>query len=406
MNKKNDQKTGELEKRHWMVASTGLNTLLALAKLAWGIFTGSTIVLADAIHSISDVVGAALVYVAVRLAPHHSARFPLGLYKLEDMAAVVGGLGVLLAGYEILRSVFTGSGVTPPSLPIATLWFMVVVLIVQAVFYRIESRAAGKLHSPGLNSDVANWLGDMGAGLVVMAGIAGHQLGIPLAQEVAVIIITGFIFHSAYAVIRDGLLSLLDASTAKNEMEQARSYLEALPQVEKIHGLRIRRAGSALFLSATLEVEPKGFGAAHRLVDEISEELKRQIPRLESVTLHYEPTRNDLLRRVTLFEEDKITPATSFGKTCWLLLEEIREGESGADDGENRVESTQWFRNPYLGSDHGKAMKLTAWMVKNRIDEVCFTPDHAVDTLLDLFSTLGIRIGMTNPRRSEDERKT
>jgi len=47
-------------------------------------------VLADAIHRFFDVIGAVLVYGAVRLAPHHSARFPLGLYKLEDMAAVNG----------------------------------------------------------------------------------------------------------------------------------------------------------------------------------------------------------------------------------------------------------------------------------------------------------------------------
>ena len=109
-----DPADDEGEKRRWMLGSIGLNSLLALAKLGWGLFSGSTVVLADAIHSLSDVLGAVLVYVAVRLAPHQSRRFPLGLHKLEDMAAVIAGLVVLFAGYEILRSVFFDGGVSAP----------------------------------------------------------------------------------------------------------------------------------------------------------------------------------------------------------------------------------------------------------------------------------------------------
>ncbi len=378
----------ELQKRRWMVASTLLNTLLAGAKLGWGILSGSTVVLADAIHSLSDVIGALLVYGAVRVAPHRSARFPLGLYKLEDMAAVMGGMGVLFAGYEILRSVFSDKGVAAPSIPVATLGFMVIVLLVQGLFYYLEKRAAQALHSPGLNSDVINWLGDLGAGLVVMAGISGHLLGVPFAQEAAVITITGLIFYSAYEVIRDGLLSLLDASTADEELEQARKYLESLPLVDRVQSLRIRRAGSALFLSATLELEPQSFSQAHRMVDEISDELKREIPRLESVTIHYEPVTSDRQRRLSLFEADRKTPASAFGRAHWLRLDEISE--------QGNIKSQQWFINPYREDEHGKAMKLTGWLVRNRIDEVRFEPKGTPAPLIELLAILGIQVDKMN----------
>lgn len=378
----------ELSKRRWIVASTLLNSVLASAKLAWGLVSGSTVVLADAIHSLSDVIGALLVYGAVRLAPRRSARFPLGLYKLEDMAAVAGGIGVLFAGYEILRSVFFDSGVASPSMPVVTLWFMTAVVLVQAIFYRAEKRAAKELHSPGLNSDVVNWLGDLGASLVVMAGIAGHLLGIPRAQEVAVVVIAALIFQGAYEVIRDGLLSLLDASVAEDEMQQARDYLESLPLVDRVQSLRIRRAGSALFLNATLELEPQGFSQAHRMVDDIAEELRRRIPRLESVTLHYEPVHSDLHRRVTLFGADRTAPADAFGKAVWLRLEDI--------DADGGTTSQQWFRNPYLEETHGKAMKLAAWLVRNRVDEVRFDAAESPQPLIELLSTLGIQVNKVN----------
>jgi len=392
MNETTKNSYPEQRKRQWLIASTLLNTLLAGAKLGWGLFSGSTVVLADAIHSLSDVLGALLVYAAIRLAPHHSARFPTGLYKLEDMAAVTSGLAVLFAGYEILRSVFFNGGVSSPSMPMATVWFMAGILIVQVFFYRYERRASVLLNSPGLNSDVVNWLGDIGAGLVVIAGVAGHLLGIPWAQETAVVIIAGLIFHGAYKVLRDGLLSLLDASTAEQELERARNYLNSLPLVDRVQSLRIRRAGSALFLNSTLEVEPQGFSQAHQLVDAIAEELKQQIPGLEAVTIHYEPKSKDLRRRVSLFEQDRTTPSKTFGKAYWLRLDEL--------DKQGHIQSQQWFNNPYLNDDHGKAMKLTAWLVKNRIDEVWFHPQGSPATLRELLSNLGIQVNPATTDKS------
>jgi len=374
----------EREKRRWMLASTVLNAFLAVIKLAWGLFSGSTVVIADAIHSLSDVIGALLVYGAVRLAPYHSQRFPLGLHKLEDMAAVIGGLGVLFAGYEILRSIFLEEGVQAPSVPIATLWFMVVVLIIQAVFYQVEKRAARRLHSPGLNSDVVNWLGDLGAGLVVMAGIAGHILNIPYTQEAAVIFIAMLIFHGAYEVIRDGLLSLLDAFTAQEEQDQVRQYLESLAAVTRIRSLRIRQAGSVLFLNTTLELDERNFKLAHQLADDIADQLKTAIPRLESVTIHYEPTQRPFRRVASLFDADKQLLAQGFGKAVWIRMEDY--------DKNNKLISSQWVSNPYGEGKRGKGVKLAAWLITKQVDTVSFAPSSSPDTLIDLLGAAGIQV--------------
>ncbi len=380
-----DPADDEGEKRRWMLGSIGLNALLALAKLGWGLFSGSTVVLADAIHSLSDVLGAVLVYAAVRLAPHQSRRFPLGLHKLEDMAAVIAGLVVLFAGYEILRSVFVDGGVSAPGNPLATLVFMAAILVVQFAFYWRERRAAQRLASPGLNSDVINWLGDIGAGLVVMVGIGGHWLGIPYAQEVAVVIIAGLIFQGAYEVLRDGLLSLLDASTAQAEEEQVRRYLERVPAVQAVRDLHIRRGGSALFLRATLELDAQGFEQAHRLVDDLAAQLRQQIPRLENVVLHYEPAHKAFRRHADLLDADRRTPAPAFGRAAGVRLRDV--------DGQGRVLAETWFDNPFRDAPHGKALRLAAWLIRNRVDVVHFQPREGdPEALRDLLTAAGIAI--------------
>ena len=376
----------EREKRGWMLGSTALNTLLAGAKLGWGLFSGSTVVIADAVHSVSDVIGALLVYAAVRFAPHRSARFPLGMHKLEDLAALAAGIGVLFIGYEIVRPVILGEPISAPSVPIVTLGFMVIILLIQLVFYVYEKKAAERLQSPGLRSDVINWLGDMGAGLVVIVGIGGHLLAIPYAQETAVLVIGILIFYGAYEVLRDALLSLLDASTAQAEEEQARALIESHPAVKSVRDLCIRRAGSALFLRATLDVDSRAFGEAHRMVDEIAGELKHRIPRLEGVTLHYEPAKHNSRRVVTLYHEDRETPSASFGSASYLKLDEI--------DDDGKIIASRWLANPFRDEPRGKAIKLAAWMIRERIDAVRFAPPKEAipDSLSELLSSAGITL--------------
>lgn len=385
--------SNESSKRRWMLASTLLNTLLALAKLGWGIFSGSTVVLADAIHSISDVVGALLVYAAVRLAPHQSRRFPLGLYKLEDMAAVIAGIGVVFAGYEILRSVFVGAGVSESSVPLQTLAFMTVIILIQLVFYIYEKRAAKKLKSPGVSSDVANWMGDIGAGVVVIIGVAGQTLNIPYIQEISVVIIAVLIFHSAYEVLRDGLLSLLDASVAQAEENQARQYLEALPYVERVSEVIIRKAGSVFFLKATVQVNTLGLEQAHQWADEIEQQLKLQIPQIEKVTIHYEPVKNTYFRIARLFEQDQKTLAASFGKVQCIQIQDVDTAEN--QRGKSKIIHQSWVKNPFIQESHGKSMKLAAWLIQQHVKRVELDgADPAMDSssLRELLSAAGIEL--------------
>jgi len=364
---------------HWLLASMLLNAVLAIFKLGWGLISGSTVVLADAIHSFTDVLGALLVYGAVRFSSRHSRRFPIGMYKLEDMAALLGGLVVLFAGYEILRSVLFG-GVVNASMPFATLVFMALVLLAQILFYRYEKHAAASLNSPGLNSDVINWLTDMGAGLVVMAGVGGHLLGVPYAQEVAVIVIAVMIFHGAYKVIRDSLFSLLDASVTSREREVILKYLNTIPVVEEVTDLFVRNAGSVLFVRATLVLNEQDFSRAHRLVDDIGDQLKQHIPRIQEITLHYEPMTQQHSRIATLLEADRKTPACHFGKAYYIRLDDV-EGDSP---------SRSWFVNPFREDEHGRGMRLLTWLIRNRVTEVRVQAGGISDELTELLTMVGI----------------
>ncbi|HEB82144.1 MAG TPA: cation transporter, partial [Gammaproteobacteria bacterium] len=276
------------ERQRWLFASTMLNTALAAAKIGWGVVMESTLVTADGIHSISDVFGALLILLALRFAAHKSARFPYGLHKLEDMAALAGGLGILFAGYEIIRSVFFDQGIHTPEAVWTTVGFIAAILLVQGVFYYAELRAAKRLNSPGVRADAINWLGDIGAGLIVISGLVAHHFAIPYAQEIAVIIIIVMIFQGAFDVLKESVFSLLDAADT-GLTKKVHDLVIAEPGVTQIKRLTVRKSGSVYFASIELGIAETNIVEAHKQIDSLVEKLHKAIVELESVTIHYEP---------------------------------------------------------------------------------------------------------------------
>ncbi len=374
----------EREREGWLVASILLNLFFSAAKLTWGFWVGSTVITADGIHSISDVIGAFLLFLALRFAGHKSLRFPFGMNKLEDMAATLGGFAILLAGYGIIRTVFFSGGIITPQNIWGTLIFMLVLILLEFIFYFFERKAGNRLKSPGVRADALNWLGDIGASGVVIAGIVGWHFSVPYAQEVAVVIIVLMIFYGAYEILRDAFLSLMDASVDTPTLKKAREVIDNFPDVGKTERLFIRRSGSMLFADIVLQVKEKNIDSAHLLIDKIEQELHRQILNLAITTIHYEPEKKTFKKVAVLLDESKTNIAKTFGKSSWI---ELRETNAGGD-----LLSRKFIRNPVSPELHGKAIKLAAWLIKQQVDQIVFNPNDLEDDIQTLFSALGIQI--------------
>ena len=382
------------EKQRWLLASTLLNLFLSVAKLAWGWMAGSTIVTADGIHSISDVIGALLIFMAIRYAGHKSARFPMGLNKLEDFAATLGGAGIFVAGYAIVHSVFFENGIRTPEHIGPTLTFMLIIITVQAVFYRAEIKAAARFRSPGIHADAVNWLGDIGAGSVVVIGILGHAFSVPHAQEIAVVVIVLMIFKGGYEVLRDGLLSLLDASADLGTVEMARGIIERHTDVTGIDKLYIRRSGSAFLASISLRVKERNTSRAHQLMDTLEQELHEHIEGLDVITIHYEPEQHPFTKVATLLDDDRKTLSRKFARSPWIRIQEF--GHDG-----NLLQQTE-VANPYATEPRGKAVRLAARLIRENVDVLVFDPEAFEEDISMLLDSAGIEVRQGKAPVAED----
>ncbi|WP_292654240.1 cation diffusion facilitator family transporter [Nitratifractor sp.] len=377
------RKQGKDEKKNWLLASTFLNAALAAAKLAWGWAMGSTLLIADGIHSTSDVFGALLIFLALFFANHRSKRFPNGMHKLEDMAAVLGGLGILYAGYEIIHSVFFEAGIRTPGNVWPTVAFILALLLIQALFYFFELRAAQRLGSPGVRADAINWLGDIGSGLIVVIGLVAHQYRIPYAQEVAVVFIVLMIFKGAFDVLREGLLSLLDAADTEI-YDKVRKIVMSEPDITGIKRLYVRKSGSVYFADIEVKVAEVNAVKAHQSIDEVVQRLHAELPSLESVTIHYEPDHPPYLTVVRLLGPDKKTLSREFGRADWLEIEHWKEGRE--------LLGRKIVQNPARKATKGKSFRLLGYLLSIHTDRIIMGPTKLDENVRELFDALDIEI--------------
>ncbi len=373
----------QLEKEKWLIGSVFLNLVLAIGKLLVGFITNAGVIIADGIHSISDVFGSILIYISIKLAGKRSDLFPYGMHKLEDFASLIGGIAIIYAGYEILKGVVFENRVFHIKHVWVGILFLFAVLVVQSLFAYFEMRSSKKLNSPGVNVDLLNWLSDIGATVVAILGVILSYNNVIYAQKVAVVIIVLLILKESFSIIKDAVLTLLDASVNPSIVKKAEEIINSHPSVDKIKSLFIRRAGSIFIGDIVLQVKAKNIKEAHSIVDDIEKKLKDSIEHLEFVIIHYEPV------------QKKGTKIAKFLASDGSLAERLKDVaviELLEIDDKGRIVNRFRYDNPYFEEGRGHSIRLISWLVKQNVDKVMFNPRRIDTDKIQLFESLGISI--------------
>jgi len=190
--------------------STMNNGGLSALKLVLALLSGSVALIADALHSFTDVIASLAVWIGLRISKRRSRAFPYGLYKVENLVSLITSLAIFFAGYEIVREVLTRSGGTLTHLPV-TLVGVVLTIVATFAFSRYELKVGREIGSPSLIADAQHVKTDMFSSAVIFVGLAGGLVGWPLDKPAALVVVF-FIARAGWSVLSDAVRVLLDAS--------------------------------------------------------------------------------------------------------------------------------------------------------------------------------------------------
>ena len=286
------ERTAAASRSTWV--SVAVNTALTATQVTVGVVAGSQALVADGIHSASDLVADFVVL----LASHHSRKdadvdHPYGHQRFETAASLVLGLLLLAVGMGMLWSAASKleSPDAVPQVHGIALWVAAVALVAKESLFRYMLAVAKRVKSSMLVANAWHARSDAASSLVVGIGIAGNMAGYPILDPIAAAIVGFMVARMGWSFGWDALHDLMDRAVDEAEVEAIRQTLADTPGVANVHDVRTRKMGDMIVVDAHLEVDATLTVEAGHDITVAARQRVLQRHRVLSLMTHVDPWR-------------------------------------------------------------------------------------------------------------------
>lgn len=274
------------------LVSVAVNIFLTVVQFIIGVFAQSQALVADAMHSLSDLLSDGAVLVANK----HSlkapdADHPYGHRRFETAAAMIVGALLLSVGIGMLWRSFT-SLQNPDAVPevhYAALIVAFITLIAKELLFRYLLLVGEKVRSTMLIANAWHSRSDAASSLVVVIGIGANLAGLHLADPLAALIVGLMIIRMGWKFFFSAFNDLMDSAVDGDTEERIRAHLLSTPGVRGIHALRTRKLGDMIWVEVDLEMDGHlTIAQGHAIATEARKRVMDNEPVLD-VTTHFDP---------------------------------------------------------------------------------------------------------------------
>jgi len=278
-----------------------INVALAILKGAIGIYSGSRALIADAVHSASDVAGSFAVYLGLRAAKQPPDKdHPYGHGKAESIAAIIVAVLLFIVGIEIGKSSFSAF-FTPIEAPKTVAIVAVIIsIVVKEALFRYKYKLGKELNSDALIVNAYEHRSDVYSSLAALVGIGfavlGGKLGIEwleYADPVAGVVVALMILKMAWSLGKESINNTLDHVLGDDDSVELKKAALEIEGVRKIGELHARVHGYYVIVDIKVSVDP------HMTVEEghrIGKKVKKKLLKMENVHnvfVHINPYNED-----------------------------------------------------------------------------------------------------------------
>lgn len=278
------------------VTLTGIivNIFLSIAQLVGGILAHSQALIADGLHTLSDLASDFVVLFAAKLASKDADDdHPYGHERIETVATVI--LGMALAGVAvgiILNAIdrlqHPEKLLQPTALALA---FIVLAIIAKEGLYHYTHHVANKINSNLLRSNALHHRSDAISSLMVLVGVtASIFLQMPWLDAVAAIIVAMMIFYMGARLILDSTIELVDTSVELEQVEKIKAFIRDVEGVHSLHLLRTRKMGSKVLADVHIQVNAYlSVSEGHYIAETVIKGVSKKFPEMTDITVHIDP---------------------------------------------------------------------------------------------------------------------
>lgn len=345
----------------WGWYSIGINVILAVINLIIATASGSLAVEAEMIHNIVDLLAAVAVLVGLKLSTRKSKVFPYGLYKLENVVAVVLAGMIFFTAYEIAQDALF----KPVHQATVSPWMLGGVIVATAiplVFSHFELRAAQEANSPSLIAEAKEYRTHVFTSGIVFAALLAQRFNFPLDRVAALVIVVA-IGKTGWDLLADGMRVLLDASLDPETLLQIREIIADEPVVAELKWVTARNAGRFRFVEAEVTLRVRDLEKAEATTRHIEMQIRQAVPYVERVLIHAEPMKRTHLRYAVPLADTDGTFSEHFGEAPYFALVTVRLADGA-------IEEQQVVANPHKDLERAKGIQVAEWLVAQKADVV------------------------------------
>ena len=286
--------------------SVFINGILFVIKILIGIVVGSVSLIADAIHTLSDVISSGVVIWGFHEAEKPAdSEHPYGHGRVEYIATLIIAILLIVTGIEFIRSSI-GRVLNPA--PISPAWWMIMIILATVFLKELTARYAEflshKISSGTLHADAWHHRADaISSVLVIIAMIAG-KYGYHSIDGWAGIGVALFVIWTGFTIAKEAIDDIIGTPPADDEIDDIKQVVSTIDGVLGVHDITVHSYGKDKFVSIHIEIDETISSAkAHDIAEDVEYILYKKLE-IEP-TVHIDPIsiNNPMIKKVKLFLE-------------------------------------------------------------------------------------------------------
>lgn len=281
------------------------NAVLSAFKFAAGVVAGSTAVIADALHSFSDIIVSAITWLGLRVSRRPPDReHQYGHGDVEPIIGFVVSIFLIILGLEFAKYAIGKIYIQPPfasarpngfALPDGipksiAIYATIFSIIFKELMSRYTFKIADQIRSPALSADSQHHRSDVYSSLVVLVGIIGARNGYPFLDPAAGLLVAAVIVLIGFNVGKDNILQLMGTVSYPELNDKIEKFVSGMSGVKLIHRIKIHGIGAYFNVDVHVCVDENlPLSEAHKIAHEVQSKIKENFPEISYVLVHIEP---------------------------------------------------------------------------------------------------------------------
>lgn len=268
------------------------NVILSVIKVIAGVLGNSGAMIADGIHSISDVATTVLAYLGVKMASKSADEdHPYGHEKIEPVMGKMLAIVLFLTAAGIMyggaKAIMSGDVETPKGIAI---YAAILSIIIKEWMFHYTIKGANKINSGALKADAWHHRTDALSSIGSLVGISGAMLGYPLLDPIAGVAIGLLVMKVAVDIYIQSVKELIDTAADKETVDSLRKTINAVEGVKGIDDLKTRMHASRLYVDVEVSVDGRlTLHDAHLIAEHVHHQIEEEYDAVKHCMVHVNP---------------------------------------------------------------------------------------------------------------------